>query len=214
MIIFYNNQSIITLTMIPSTDKQPKSYIGSLFSWMTNTTNNNNENTINKNIELNEPYVFQLATKNAHKTNNKIKSPQKNLVTSINVYYNGCQGDYNDYRTKHKKATNDRAVSIMTTQLIESFNNEGWPIVAGDLGENITVSGNIIFVVGETYSIGTTVLQITEDIQPCNKLMFLDYVGRENKVEFINMLKGRRGWYAKVLTEGSIVSGDKVKLIS
>ena len=86
--------------------------------------------------------------------------------------------------------------------------------MAGDRGENITVSGNIIFVVGETYSIGTTVLQITEDIQPCNKLMFLDYVGRENKVEFINMLKGRRGWYAKVLTEGSIVSGDKVKLIS
>ena len=189
--------------MIPSTESSTKSYIGSLFSWMTNTIDNNeNENDI--------PYVYQVSVKNTHKTNNKERNPKKISKPSLIVLTDGCEGDYNEYRTKHKKSTNDRAVSLMTTQLLDAFNQEEWPVLPGDLGENVTITGDITFEIEEKYSIGTVILQITEEIEPCNKLMFLPYVGRENKLEFFNMLKGRRGWYAKVLTEGIIVPGDKV----
>lgn len=128
----------------------------------------------------------------------------------LDVRTEGCIGDYNEYRTKHKQSTNDRALSIMTTQLINDFNDEGWPILAGDLGENLTISGNITFEIGEIYLIGSVILQITENIEPCNKLIFLSYVGRANKVAFLNMLKGRRGYYGKVINEGIIVPYDKV----
>jgi len=190
--------------MLPSNE----ALIGSLFSWMSNTSCNNESSISNNNS--NEPYVYQVSVKNTHKTNNKDRRPHKISTNILNVCTEGCVGDYNDYRTKHKKSTNDRAVSIMTKQLLDAFNDEGWPVLAADLGENITIAGDITFEIDEIYSIGTVMLQITEDIQPCNKLMFLPYVGKENKVDFLNMLKGRRGWYAKVLTEGVIVSGDKV----
>lgn len=160
-----------------------------------------------------DPCVHQVAIKDSHKTNRKDRGPQKVKITKLNVRTEGCEGDYNDYRTKHKRSTNDRAVSIMTIKLLEILNEEGWPIMPGDLGENITVAGDITFEIGKIYSIGAVKIQITEDIEPCNKLMFLPYVGRDKKVEFLNMLKGRRGWYAKVLTEGIIVPGDKVGIL-
>ena len=159
------------------------------------------------------PYVYQVAVKNAHQTDRKVTSPQKIPTTSLKVKIEGCEGDYNDYRTKHKKSTNDRAVSLITTHQLNQFNDEGWEVQAGDLGENITMCGCIEFEIDEIYRIGTAVIQITELIEPCNKLLFLPYVGRSNKIAFNNMLKGRRGWYAKVLTEGTVVPNDKINKI-
>ena len=118
------------------------------------------------------PYVYQVAVKNTHQTDRKEKSPQKVQVDQLNVRVDGCEGDYNDYRTKHKKSTNDRAVSIMTTQLIETFNEEGWPVQSGDLGENITVGGDITFEIGKKYQIGTATIQITEMIDPTDEIRF------------------------------------------
>lgn len=161
----------------------------------------------------NEPYVYQVAVKDTHKTQKKDCGLPKKSVTELNVYTHGCEGDFNKYRTTHKKSTNDRALSIMTTQLLETFANEGWPVLPGDLGENITIAGDITFEIGQIYSIGTVVLQITENIEPCNNLVYLPYVGRNKKTLFIEMLKGRRGWYAKVLTEGVIMPNDEVILI-
>jgi len=156
------------------------------------------------------PYVCQVAIKNSHKTNNKDRSPQKIPTKILNVRTEGCDGDFNEYRTKHKQSTNDRALSLMTTQLLDIFNDEGWPVMPGDLGENVTVCGDITFEVGKQYLIGTVILQITEEINPCNKLLYLPYVGRDKKKMFLEMLNGKRGWYAKVLTEGVIIPGDKV----
>lgn len=160
-----------------------------------------------------EPYVLQCAIKNTHKSNNKDRSPQKNTTAQLVVHLEGCAGDYNNYRTRHKNSTNDRAVSLITTNLLDSFREEGWDVSPGDLGENITLFGDIFFEIGDTFTIGTVILQITEDIEPCNNLMFLPYIGRENRKAFINTLNGRRGWYAKVLTEGTIIPGDIVKKI-
>ena len=169
---------------------------------------------LEKNSNTDTPYVYQVTVKNAHRTDRKVNGPQKIPTKALNVKTEGCDGDYNDYHTKHKKSTNCRAISLITTHLLDTFNDEGWPVLPGDLGENITVGGYIEFEIDAMYQIGTTVIQITELIDPCNKLLFLPYVGRENKTAFNNMLKGRRGWYDKVLIEGIVVPNDKVELYS
>ena len=162
-----------------------------------------------------EPYIYHLAIKDSHKTAKQKIGLQKNRVDQLNVNIEGCEGDYNEYRTRHKQSTNDRAVSIITKQILHDLTTEGWgPVMPGDLGENITLGGEITIEIGQRYSIGTVVLEITEEIEPCNKLQFLPYVGREKRVNFIQTLKKRRGYYAKVLLEGYIVPGDKVVQIN
>lgn len=157
-------------------------------------------------------YVLQVAVKNSHRSEKRGHGLQKVSVDQLVVQNSGCVGDFNRFRTDFKNSTNDRAVSIMTKELLDQLTNRGWgPVMPGDLGENITIAGEITLNVGQVVSIGRNViLQITELIEPCNKLLFLPYVGREGKAEFINTLKGRRGWYARVLTEGIICPGDPV----
>ncbi|MHA2028578.1 MAG: MOSC domain-containing protein [Candidatus Kariarchaeaceae archaeon] len=38
-------------------------------------------------------------------------------------------------------------------------------------------------------------------------------MGEEKVNEFIKTMKNRRGWYAKVLKEGSVSKGEKITLI-
>ena len=159
----------------------------------------------------NQPRVYQIAVKDSHKTEKRGHGLGKISVERLVVNVTGCEGDFNKYRTDHKDSTNDRAVSIMTKQLLTDLTNEGWGhIMPGDLGENITTDGRITFEIGGIYSVGSVLLQITENIEPCNKLIYLPYIKKERKNDFLKTLKGRRGWYAKVLNEGIIFPGDKI----
>jgi len=158
-----------------------------------------------------EPYVYQVAVKNAHLTEKRSNGLQKLPVNQLVVHTEGCLGDFNQYRTKHKLSTPDRALSLITKQMLDTLTSEGWgPIMPGDLGENITIDGEMTLEIGERYSIGTVLLEITELIEPCNQLQSLSYIGKEKRAAFLKTLKNRRGWYAKVLTEGIIIPGDKV----
>ena len=52
----------------------------------------------------------------------------------------GVNGDYNHYRTVALGSTPDRAVSILTSDIIQMLKNACWNDVReGDLGENIYV---------------------------------------------------------------------------
>ena len=156
------------------------------------------------------PYVY-LAVKNVHRTEKRGNGLQKLPVNKLVVHTEGCEGDFNQYRTKHKHSTHDRALSLITKKMLDTLTSEGWgPVMPGDLGENITIDGEITFEIGEIYSIGTVLLEITENIEPCNQLQSLSYIGKEKRGDFLKTLKQRRGWYAKVLTEGVIFPGDKV----
>lgn len=158
-------------------------------------------------------HVHRLSVKDSHRTEKRGHGLQKSAVDRLVVRVTGCEGDYNQFRTSHKQSTPDRAVSLITTSILDELTHEGWgPVLPGDLGENITVTGDILFEPGQIVSIGPdAVLEIAELIVPCNKLMFLPYVGRERKAAFLKTLQGRRGWYARVLSEGTIHPGDKVK---
>eukprot|EP01126_Amoeba_proteus_P041111 TRINITY_DN4412_c0_g1_i1.p1 TRINITY_DN4412_c0_g1~~TRINITY_DN4412_c0_g1_i1.p1 ORF type:complete len:173 (-),score=25.37 TRINITY_DN4412_c0_g1_i1:197-715(-) len=159
-----------------------------------------------------EPYVFQVAVKDSHKETKRACGLPKQSVRELVVGTSGAEGDYNRYRTTHKSSTNNRALSLITLDILNDLTKEGWgPVLPGDLGENITVAGNIRFAIEQKYRMGTVVLQITEEIQPCNNLMNLPYVGRERKNAFLSALKRRRGWYAKVHETGVILPGDVVE---
>lgn len=135
----------------------------------------------------------------------------KTLVTEAMVNRMGLEGDYNIYRSESKGNSPDHAVLLMSEDILAQLRSEGWGVQNGDLGENITLSGieYSSMKLGDKFSLGEIEIQITEACRPCINLSVLPYV--ENKVkEFMGTLKGRRGWYAKVLKEGRIEIDDHI----
>ncbi len=127
-------------------------------------------------------------------------------VESVNVRFGGLEGDYNLYRMSQQllnRGDLDKAVMFLPLETIRQLNQEGWPIKPGDLGENMTVEGipYEAFAVGQRYSVGNAEIEISK---PCKVLSVLPYVGQEKLKEFVQTLVNRRGWYARVLKEGSI----------
>ena len=107
------------------------------------------------------------------------------------------------------------AVMIISMDMLNDLNNEGWPVMPGDLGENLTLE-NIDYSSiqpGQKYAVGSAVIEISIICDPCTNLSALNYVKNEKISEFIKTLMNRRGWYARVIKEGEVSSGDKVKLI-
>lgn len=138
--------------------------------------------------------------------------------------------DYNHYRTIALKSTPDRAISILTTDVMtairQSFSSSARN---GDLGENILLKG-IDFddlQLNQQYAVGSVVLQVTEPMIPCANLCKLPYINdsslQEPKdriarclalLEFLDKPgDGFRGWYAKVITPGEITVGDEFRKV-
>lgn len=140
---------------------------------------------------------------------------QKPAVPEANVTEMGVGNDYNHYRYTEHNNSSHRAVLLYTTDKIEQLNAEGWPIKPGDIGENFTIDGISYsdLEVGTKLSVGSIELEVTEICTPCYKLGGLPYVGQEKKSEFLKTMKGRRGWYARVLMEGTVKVGDHVSLM-
>ena len=155
--------------------------------------------------------ITRLAAKPKDQSRVKGWTTYKPPVTTFYVTKSGATGDYNHYRTTGMKGTNDRALSIITTDVMAKLESEGWPLTDGDLGINLLISGFPYgaFVVGKNYLFGAILVQITEPIQPCGYLCTLPFLKTKKSCEqFLKTLKGRRGWYAKVLTPGQISVGD------
>jgi MOSC domain-containing protein YiiM len=84
-------------------------------------------------------------------------------------------------------------------------------LVAGAMGENLTVDGMIEddLCVGDVHAIGGALLQICQPRQPCFKLALALGEPRLGK----HMVRtGHSGWYYRVLREGSLASGDEIVL--
>ena len=106
----------------------------------------------------------------------------------------------------------DSALLIMPIETIRELNSEGWPIKPGDLGENLTTSGLSYdsFEVGKTFTAGEVSFQISRACDPCEGVFLLPYVGRSKGPEFLKVMLGRRGWYARVLKEGLVKAQDQI----
>ena len=82
--------------------------------------------------------VFQINVK--PKDGSGIGIP-KRCVDSVHVSKLHVGSDFNVYRFTAKYNTRDRAVLIHCFEVLEQVVTEGWPVQAGDLGENFTLVG-------------------------------------------------------------------------
>lgn len=84
------------------------------------------------------------------------------MLAGFSVSHDGAAGDYNQYRALALKNTGDRALSIMTIDVLEALQGEGWAFAEGDLGENVLVSGLPygFFSVGRKISLGSATVCI------------------------------------------------------
>lgn len=153
----------------------------------------------------------------------------------------GVKGDYNHYRTIALSSTPDRAVSILTTDILKMLKDAGWKSVSdGDLGENIYVDGidYTFFELGKRYKFQTkskgsdekdvgVIVEITERIEPCGNLCKLPYINDESippaqRFEgckkfllWLDEKDGLRGWYGKIIGDGGLVNiGDRVSALA
>ena len=137
----------------------------------------------------------------------------KPAVAGFAASSSGAAGDYNHYRSTAMGATADRALSILTGDVVDALQREGWPVGDGDLGENVLVENFPYgaFRVGGLYQLGDTVVEITEPIAPCAFLCTLPYLAERWRCQdFVRTLNGRRGWYARVVEAGYINVGNRV----
>jgi MOSC domain-containing protein YiiM len=136
----------------------------------------------------------------------------KFAVRSAEIKFEGLVGDFNVWR--HEKMGDDPncAVLLMPIETIEEINREGWPIKPGDIGENITTSGIAYdgFALNARIGAGRAEFQISKACDPCVNLFRLPYVGKKKGKEFLKTMYGRRGWYARVIKEGKIQTGDEI----
>ena len=172
-------------------------------------------------------YVRRLA---ARKYDGENSQPSSRLYTTrkdehkegIWVGRAGVRGDYNHYRSLALKGTPDRAVSLLTTDTMNLLRSCQYPVVDGDLGENILLDGLYFsfFEPGRQYRLkckdDEVVLEIIEPVTPCANLCKLLFIINETKTpkerikdcqDFISLLDskpGLRGWYAKVIQEGGV----------
>lgn len=172
----------------------------------------------------------------------KLYTTKKESRSDIILKSEGVEGDYNHYRTTALSSTPDRAVSILTTDIVKMLKEAGWPKVGeGDLGENIYVDGieYTFFEIGKRYKFSSSVsgnekkiqqddviVEITERIEPCGNLCRLNYINDESlppQERFENCKKfllwldekdGLRGWYAKIIEGGRVKIGDSVSLVT
>ncbi len=60
-------------------------------------------------------------------------------VPTTQVSAKGLDGDFNRFRVNKKQNDPDMAVMIISMDMLNDLNNEGWPVMPGDLGENLTL---------------------------------------------------------------------------
>jgi MOSC domain-containing protein YiiM len=138
----------------------------------------------------------------------------KPSVREVRVLRSGFEGDFNRYRHEDKADDERMAILLVPKETLEELNREGWPIRPGDLGENITSAGVPYgaFAPGRRFRVGEVELEVSKPCDPCDNLYLLPYVGAERGPEFMKTMMNRRGWYARVLREGTVRVGDSIEL--
>jgi MOSC domain-containing protein YiiM len=137
-------------------------------------------------------------------------------VDAVRVLRSGLAGDFNRFRHEERHDDERMAVLFIPEETLGELNREGWPVRPGDLGENVLTSGvpYDAFVPGYAVHLGEAVLEVTKPCTPCDNLYLLPYVGPTRGPEFLKTMLDRRGWYARVVREGTVRRGDPIEILS
>jgi MOSC domain-containing protein YiiM len=138
----------------------------------------------------------------------------KRPVTTLTVTTEGVQGDFNRWRTEKAGGDPDQAVLLIREETLAELRAEGWPVQPGDLGENLTVADLPADALrpGVHVRLGQVVLEISKPCDPCTVLYSLPYVGVNRGAAFLRALRGRRGWFARVLQAGTVEANLPVRV--
>lgn len=130
----------------------------------------------------------------------------KRAVSHLTITPQGVQGDFNRWRTEKASGDPDQAVLLLSEEILADLRSEGWPVQAGELGENLTVADvpPRALQPGARIRVGELLLEVSKACDPCTILYSLPYVGLARGPAFLRTLKGRRGWFARVLQGGTI----------
>lgn len=132
----------------------------------------------------------------------------KRPVASVAVTEVGLDGD----RHNHKKHSQlHRAVLIQDIELLDEMRSDGFPVEPGALGENLTVRGLHVqkMNAGDRLQIddGGPTLELTEPRKPCFQL---DPLHDDMQAG----AKGRSGFLARVLANGNVKPGQKIRVLA
>lgn len=117
----------------------------------------------------------------------------------------------------------NQAILLITMEAIEEIAAMGYPVYAGALGENFTVLGldRTAMRLGDRYRIGDCVIELSKMRRPCRTLDV--YGAKIQKEIFDAQVKeedassrrwGLAGFYARVIEEGLVRTGDSVIKVS
>ena len=130
----------------------------------------------------------------------------------LRVGRDGVEGDFNRWRHEARHGDPDQALLVLPNEVLEAVAREGWPVRPGHLGENVTTAGipYADLAPPARFRLGSCEIATSKESAPCEFLATLPYVGAERLAAFERALAHRRGWYARVLTDGEIRLGDPV----
>ena len=112
----------------------------------------------------------------------------------------------------------DKAVCLFGLEQIHRVNADGHHLYPGAIGENITVAGLELggLAAGDALLIGDAesgpIIELTEYANPCKNIAASFEDWRIARVSAKVRPEDSR-WYARVLREGEVVTGDQVELL-
>lgn len=124
-------------------------------------------------------------------------------VSSVRVLTRGLEGDGHNH-DKHNHS--NQAVCFQDIEDLEQLGLEGYGLVPGATGENVTVRDLKInaLPLGTVLTFdGGVVVELTKVRKPCYVLDAID-------PQLKDVIVGRCGMYAKVVTEGVLQPGEKI----
>ena len=158
-------------------------------------------------ISVNVSHVKKIEWNGQHVATGIFKLPVAGRIALRGANFDG---DEQADRTVHGGP--DKAVYAYAWEDYEYWQaTAGLPVEAGLFGENLTVEGLDLsaVIVGEQWSVGSTVLEVAQPRLPCYKLGI-----RVGDARFLGrfLRAARTGAYLRVVREGAVGSGDEVKV--
>lgn len=133
----------------------------------------------------------------------------KSPVEHATIGYRGLDGDRQGDRKHHGRVF--QAVCLFSAEIVDRFQAEGHPIRAGSVGENLTLSGIDWPALrpGTRLAVGDAVIELSVPAVPCakNAQWFTD--GDFSRLHF-DVDPASTRWYASVMTDGQVATGDAV----
>lgn len=130
------------------------------------------------------------------------------------VRAHGVNIDGDDQADRNAHGGPDKAIYAYATEDRRWWEAElGRAIDVGGFGENLTTQGLDLTaaLIGERWSVGTTLIEVSEPRLPCWRLNL-----RMNDTRFIQRFNaaGRPGTYLRIIEPGDVATGDSIEIVA